>query len=81
MKLLSKAAALALFGLISAGPAIAAPAEAPVAVEVHGLAPEVARAIKRQASQGKTALIKYLERGRFIYEVRVDRPVVVSKGR
>ena len=72
MKRLAKAASFALLVLLPIAPAVAAPAEEPVAVVVEGVSPEVARAIKRQAAQGKTALIKYLERGRFVYVVRIE---------
>ena len=76
MKRLSQAAAFAILGVMLAGPAVAA-REEPVAVIVaDSVAPDAARAIKRQASQGKAALIKYLERGRFTYVVRVDNVVV-----
>src|SRR5258708_26902538 len=44
--------------------------EEPVAVVVDGLPPDVARAIKRRAALGRTFLIMYLDRGRFIYETR-----------
>ena len=72
MKRLAKAASFALLVLLPIAPAVAAPAEEPVAVVVEGVSPEVARAIKRQAAQGKTALLKYLERGRFVYAVRIE---------
>ena len=79
MKRLPQIAALAILGVMLAGPAVAA-REEPVAVIVADhMAPDVARAIKRQASQGKAALIKYLERGRFTYVVRVGNVVVKER--
>jgi hypothetical protein len=79
MSRFTTAAALACLGLMLAGPANAA-REEPVAVIVADhVAPELARAIKRQASQGKAALIRYLERGRFTYVVRVESVVVNTR--
>ncbi len=73
MRRLAIAASLALLGFMAIAPAVAAPAEEPVAVVVEGVSPQAARAIKRQAAQGKAALLKHLERGRFVYEVRTIR--------
>ena len=46
--------------------------EEAVTVIVHGVTPDVARAIKRRAAMGRSVLIAYLDRGRFTYESRVE---------
>jgi hypothetical protein len=78
------AAVLSVLGLVVAEPAAAA-YEPPVDVVVTGLAPDVARAIKRHAAEGRTVLLKYLDRGRFVYEVRTPQvtvnPIAVPKAK
>ena len=52
----------------------ARPREEAVNVVVENVSPDVARAIKRRAALGRSVLIQYLERGRFTYEVRTEKP-------
>jgi len=83
MSRITAAALIASLGWGVAAPATAA-REEPVDVVIGaGVTPEAARAIRMRAAEGKTVLLKYLDRGRFAYEVRTPqvtvRPVDVPK--
>ena len=74
LKCLIAAATLASASALASGNEPARQREEAVNVVVEGLTPDVARAIKRRAAVGRAVLIQYLERGRFIYQVRTEQP-------
>jgi hypothetical protein len=81
LKCLLAVAALAAVSAPASANEPARQREEAVTVIVEGVSPEAARAIKRRAALGRAVLIAYLERGRFIYEVRTQQPVTVAKSR
>ena len=59
----------AAVALVFAGSVCAQVTEAPVAVNVSGLPPHVAKKVEEKASKGMTALRLYVNRTRMIHEL------------
>ena len=74
LKCLFAAAAVTAISAPASASEPARPREEAVNVVVENVSPDVARAIKRRAALGRSVLIQYLERGRFTYEVRAEKP-------
>jgi hypothetical protein len=70
MKRLPILASIAIATLFAAS-ATAAQREEPVAVNVEGLAPQVAERVKKHAAEGKSSLIRYVNATQFIHGLRV----------
>jgi hypothetical protein len=77
MKRFSILASIAIPALFAAG-ASAAQREEPVAVNVQGLAPQVAERVQKHAAAGKSSLIRYINATQIVHGLRVAEVVAVK---